>query len=127
MKVFGFVFSIFSLIGCSSLTLSRTMAGKIGCQPEEIEVLESNPGLGIVHSTWTAQCNNNQKFVCSLRPGARSVDDMDSMSCRRISRSNRRAVLSSESRNVRGQNFEAFVEGLNKKIDASAERVSQRR
>jgi len=105
-KVLGGLFLVAMISLCSCSSVPRAMSGKIGCPHDEIQILETNSGLGVVNTTWTAQCRG-QKFVCSLRPGAEDINDLDDMNCS--------AIRSRHASKGKSQNFDEFVEGLNKK------------
>jgi len=63
------------------------MSGKIGCPHDEIEIIDSSPGFGLVSSTWTARCRG-KSFSCSLGPDSEKEGGTDDMSCSEMSQKN---------------------------------------
>ncbi|MEQ1878170.1 MAG: hypothetical protein ABL958_16120 [Bdellovibrionia bacterium] len=63
------------LTGCA--TTERSMSGKTGCLEDDIQIIDSSPGFGITATTWRISCRG-QRFVCSLGPNQK---DLDEMSC----------------------------------------------
>ena len=112
MKKVIFVLGLLLMCGCS--TLERTMSGKIGCPEDEIQILDESFGFGVVNTTWNVQCHE-QRFVCSLRPGSKDVNDIDNMNCARVTYRKLRSMTSENLGDARGgQSFEKFVDDLDK-------------
>jgi hypothetical protein len=116
MKIIGVGLSLLALCGCA--VLERSMAGKIGCPHEEIQILDKSPGWGVASTTLTGECRG-QKFVCTVNPRG----DFEDMSCAPIvSRSRSKySEEGSELSSPRAKNFDGFVEELNEKAEAIAE------
>ena len=113
LKTLLCILSTTFLFGCS--TVERSMSGKIGCPYEEIHILETNAGWGFVGTTWTAQCRN-QVYICSLRSGAKSINDIDDMNCARTY-SQRRTSLAEDLGQARSESFDEFIDELNEKVE----------
>ena len=69
------IISLLASFLAACATTERTMAGKIGCPDDEINIFDKNPGWGITPTTWRASCRG-ENFVCSLAPGRNDLNDM---------------------------------------------------
>lgn len=71
------IISVFILTGClKNENISRDFsAGQIGCQPENIQIINEKATMAGMH-TWTARCNNRDYF-CTYHYG-------DGASCKEI-------------------------------------------
>ena len=104
------LFSILIFLTLSCSTLPRTMSGKVGCPQDEIEILDTNPGMGVVSTTWVVSCRG-RKYSCSLGPDAKSTNDLNEMDCMAMDE----VAPADEELNPSSKRFDGFIEGLNKK------------
>lgn len=74
MSRFYLVPILFSLCSCTSLP--RAMAGHTGCSSDELEILDSDWGWGVMASVITARCGD-RIFLCSVPPS----DSLDHLAC----------------------------------------------
>lgn len=102
------LFSCLFISACS--TVPRAMSGKIGCPHDEIKVLDTQPGMGLVSTTWVASCRG-RKYSCSLASGASSSNDINDMDCMAINE----LAPADEELNPSSKEFNGFIEDLNKK------------
>lgn len=102
------------LIMSACATPQRTAAGKIGCPPGEVRIVESDAGfMGVSEPVMRVQCHD-QEFICSGKPGTSILDEMNcAKAVRRKGASPSAAYLTREDlQNEKKQNFDEFLESL---------------
>lgn len=105
---------ICALSSSACVTPHRSIAGKIGCSPDEVHIVDSDSGaLGLFAPVMRVQCHN-QEFICSGKPGTNMMDEMNcARAVRRPKPSMSAAYIGREDlQNEKNQSFDEFLEEL---------------
>jgi hypothetical protein len=99
------------LVLSACATPQRQIAGKIGCPPDEVRIVEADSMLGLTDPVLRVQCYD-QEFICSGRAGASILDEMSCAKAVRHAGPAARAAYLTHEDLQQERNFEEFLEEL---------------